>query len=141
MLLPAIDEIDIVQVDIMADALMPPGVRSLRQMLHATAVEVLLYLTQLHCQEMLDSLVTSLNLQVQRFKKRNPNFQVCQEIGQHSIFPPTQILNIAIQRQSLQPTVSEIIMPLSTKLCKLLKKSQLMKITTTTRTRPTHCSL
>ena len=31
----------LVQVDTMADALMPPGVRSLRQMLHATAVEVL----------------------------------------------------------------------------------------------------
>ena len=60
----------------MADVLMPPGVRSLRQMLHATAVEVLLYLTQLHCQEMLDSLVASLNLQYQRFKSRNPDFQV-----------------------------------------------------------------
>ena len=64
------------QVDTMADALMPPGVRSLRQMLHATAVEVLLYLTQLHCQEMLDSLVASLNLQYQKFLRRNPTFEV-----------------------------------------------------------------
>ena len=60
----------------MADALMPPGVRSLRQMLHATAVEVLLYLTQLHCQEMLDSLVASLNLQYQKYLRRNPSFKV-----------------------------------------------------------------
>ena len=32
----------ILQVDVLAEALMPPGVRSLRSMLHATAVEVLL---------------------------------------------------------------------------------------------------
>ena len=60
---------------------MPPGVRSLRQMLHSTAVEVLLYLTQLHCQEMLDSLVASLNLQYQRFKARNPSFQVSHSLA------------------------------------------------------------
>ena len=65
-----------VQVDLMAEVLMPPGVRSLRQMLHATAVEVLLYLTQLHCQEMLDSLVDSLNIQYHRFLQRNPLFSV-----------------------------------------------------------------
>jgi len=33
----------------MAGKLMPPGVRSLRYMLHATAVEVLLHLMPLHC--------------------------------------------------------------------------------------------
>lgn len=60
----------------MAEVLMPPGVRSLRQMLHATAVEVLLYLTQLHCQEMLDSLVDSLNTQFRKFMRRNPDFSV-----------------------------------------------------------------
>lgn len=60
----------------MADVLMPPGVRSLRMMLHSTAVEVLLYLTPLHCQDMLDSLVDSLNLQFRKFQRRNPSFQV-----------------------------------------------------------------
>lgn len=64
------------QADSMADALMPPGVRSLRMMLHATAVEVLLYLTPLHCQDMLDSLVDSLNLQFHKFQRRNPTFCV-----------------------------------------------------------------
>ena len=64
------------QVDTLADALMPPGVRALRQMLHATAVEVLLYLTQLHCQDMLDALVDSLNLQFHKFQRRNPGFDV-----------------------------------------------------------------
>ena len=64
------------QVDTMADVLMPPGVRSLRMMLHATAVEVLLYVTQLHCQDMLDSLVDSLNTQFHKFQRRNPGFAV-----------------------------------------------------------------
>jgi hypothetical protein len=68
------------QVDLMAEVLMPPGVRSLRQMLHATAVEVLLYLTQLHCQEMLDSLVDSLNTQYRKFMLRNPDFSVRRDL-------------------------------------------------------------
>ena len=45
-------------------------------MLHATAVEVLLYLTPLHCQDMFDSLTASLNLQFARFSARNPSFRV-----------------------------------------------------------------
>lgn len=64
------------QVDVLADALMPPGVRSLRSMLHATAVEVLLYLTPLHCQDMLSSLVGSMNAQFSKFMLRHPDFQV-----------------------------------------------------------------
>lgn len=66
----------VLQVDKLADTLMPPGIRSLRTMLHATAVEVLLYVTPLHCQEVLDSIVQSLNLQYRRFMKRNPEFKV-----------------------------------------------------------------
>ncbi len=54
---------------------MPPGVRSLRSMLHATAVEVLLYLTPLHCHDMLQSLVTALNSQFAKFMLRHPDFQ------------------------------------------------------------------
>jgi hypothetical protein len=50
--------------------------RSLRTMLHATAVEVLLYLTPLHCQDRFDSLTASLNLQFARFSARNPDFRV-----------------------------------------------------------------
>ena len=46
-----------VQVDRLAQSLMPANLRPLRSMLHATAVEVLLYLTPLHCQDMLDSVV------------------------------------------------------------------------------------
>ena len=82
-----------IQVDTMADALMPPGVRSLRQMLHATAVEVLLYLTQLHCQEMLDSLVASLNLQYQKFLRRNPSFKVLGKL--HGAAVPVLFSSIA----------------------------------------------
>lgn len=63
------------QIDVLADALMPPGVRSLRSMLHATAVEVLLYLTPLHCHDMLQSLVTAMNAQFAKFMLRHPDFQ------------------------------------------------------------------
>ena len=55
---------------------MPPGVRSLRNMLHATAVEVLLYLTPVHCHDMLCSLVEAMNAQFSRFMLRHPDFQV-----------------------------------------------------------------
>lgn len=56
---------------------MPAGVRGLRSMFHATAVEVLLYLTPIHCQDMLDSLTTSMNATFSAFMKRNPAFKVC----------------------------------------------------------------
>lgn len=56
---------------------MPAGVRNLRRMFHATAVEVLLYLTPVHCQDMLDSLTTSLNATFTSFMNRNPGFEVC----------------------------------------------------------------
>ena len=45
-------------------------------MFHATAVEVLLYLTPIHCQDMLDSLTTSMNATFSAFMKRNPAFKV-----------------------------------------------------------------
>lgn len=64
------------QVDAISEALMPAGVRGLRSMFHATAVEVLLYLTPVHCQDMLDSLTTSMNATYSSFMKRNPAFKV-----------------------------------------------------------------
>ena len=45
-------------------------------MFHATAVEVLLYLTPIHCQDMLDSLTISMNATFSAFMKRNPAFKV-----------------------------------------------------------------
>ena len=70
------DEVACLQVDDVAEKLMPPGVRSLRNMLHATAVEVLLYLTPVHCHDMLSSLVEAMNAQFSRFMLRHPDFQV-----------------------------------------------------------------
>jgi hypothetical protein len=64
------------QVDDIAEKLMPPGVRSLRSMLHATAVEVLLYMTPMHCHDMLCSLVQAMNTQYSKFRLRHPEFQV-----------------------------------------------------------------
>ena len=64
------------QVDILARVLMPPGIESLRSMLHATAVEVLLYLTPSHCHDMLTSLIGSMNATYTKFMRRNPGFKV-----------------------------------------------------------------
>ena len=64
------------QVDILAKLLMPPGIESLRSMLHATAVEVLLYLTPSHCHNMLTSLIASMNATYGKFMRRYPGFKV-----------------------------------------------------------------
>jgi hypothetical protein len=55
---------------------MPPGALFLRQILHATAVEVLLYLTPFIRADILDSLVSSLNSTYLKFRLRHPDFQV-----------------------------------------------------------------
>ncbi|KAL3144354.1 hypothetical protein ABBQ32_004110 [Trebouxia sp. C0010 RCD-2024] len=73
------------EVDAISEALMPSGVRGLRSMFHATAVEVLLYLTPVHCQDMLDSLTTSLNATFTSFMKRNPAFQGKVSVLAHSL--------------------------------------------------------
>ncbi len=44
-------------------------------MMHATAVEVLLYLTPRHCSAMLASLTEGMNRQYARFRLRHPDFQ------------------------------------------------------------------
>lgn len=64
------------QVDILARLLMPPGIEALRGMLHATAVEVLLYLTPSHCHDMLTSLIASMNSTYAKFMRRYPGFKV-----------------------------------------------------------------
>ena len=64
------------QVDILARLLMPPGIEALRGMLHATAVEVLLYLTPSHCHDMLTSLIASMNSTHAKFMRRYPGFKV-----------------------------------------------------------------
>lgn len=76
------------QVDSLAEALMPPGVKSLRSMLHATCVEVLLSLTPLHAQDMLDSLVAFLNAQHAKFMARNLDFKVCASADAAAVHEP-----------------------------------------------------
>ncbi|KAK9800186.1 hypothetical protein WJX73_006192 [Symbiochloris irregularis] len=72
-------------VDVIAEAIMPPGVRQLRSMLHATAVEVLLSLTPLHAQDMLDSLISFINVQHSKFLARHPDFKGNVSIMAHSL--------------------------------------------------------
>lgn len=73
------------EVDALAAALRPPGIASLRQVLHSTAVEVLLYLTPLHRAAVLGSLVASLNSAYSRFMLRNPEFRGKVSIVAHSL--------------------------------------------------------
>ena len=64
------------QLDTISEALMLPGVRSLRSVLHSTAIEVLLALTPRHLQSMMDSLIDFLNAQYAKFMARHPTFKV-----------------------------------------------------------------
>ena len=93
---------------------MPPGVRSLRAMLHATAVEVLLYLTPLHCHDMLSSLVEAMNAQFSKFMLRHPDFQVSSwgwtPLGQQQ-YP------CACARAMRQPACLDPCMPHSRRSC------------------------
>lgn len=73
------------EVDALAAALRPPGIPSLRQVLHSTAVEVLLYLTPLHRASVLSGVVASLNSAYARFMLRNPNFRGPVSIIAHSL--------------------------------------------------------
>lgn len=72
-------------VDSLAERLMPANLEALRGILHATAVEVLLYLTPLHCQDMVNSVVLSLNATYAKFIARNPSFTGKVSIVAHSL--------------------------------------------------------
>ena len=64
------------QVDRLAALIQPTNVHALRQMAHATVVEVLLYMSPVTRQRILDSLTDALNVMYHRFVHRNPGFQV-----------------------------------------------------------------
>jgi hypothetical protein len=61
---------------------------------------VLLYLTPLHCQDMLDSVVTSLNATVAKFMARNPSFTV-QMLLCHSAPCPAEASALTNAKSSL----------------------------------------
>ncbi len=73
------------EIDSLAASLMPPGISSLRHVLHSTAVEVLFYLTPMHRAAILDSVVNSLNVVYRKFINRNPGFQGKVSIFAHSL--------------------------------------------------------
>eukprot|EP00873_Tetraselmis_striata_P042671 jgi/Tetstr1/462935/TSEL_007883.t1 len=72
-------------VDTLAEKIMPGGIRSLRSIIHQSAVEVLLYLTPLHHRDMTTSMSNNLNDVYLRFIRRNPNFQGNVNIVAHSL--------------------------------------------------------
>jgi hypothetical protein len=73
------------EIDSLASSLMPPGIPSLRHMLHSTAVEVLFYLTPMHRAAILDSVVNSLNVVYRKFINRNPGFEGEVSLFAHSL--------------------------------------------------------
>jgi len=72
-------------VDAVARAAAPDTVGAIRSTMHATCVEVLLYMTPLHAQDMVDSLVAALNAQHARFVARHPGFGGAVSIVAHSL--------------------------------------------------------
>ena len=73
------------EIDGLASSLMPPGISSLRHVLHSTAVEVLFYLTPVHRRAILDSVVYSLNVVYSKFMARNPEFDGHISLFAHSL--------------------------------------------------------
>lgn len=73
------------EIDSLAASLMPPGIPSLRHVLHSTAVEVLFYLTPMHRAAILDSVVNSMNVAYRKFLNRNREFQGRVSIFAHSL--------------------------------------------------------
>lgn len=73
------------EIDGLAASLMPPGISSLRHVLHSTAVEVLFYLTPMHRAAILDSVVNSLNVVYRKFMIRNPDFEGRVSLFAHSL--------------------------------------------------------
>ena len=74
--------------------------RSLRSMMHATAVEVLLYLTPAHCSAMLASLAEGMNRQYARFRLRHPDFQAR---ARARMRPKLLIILCLLSRRERQP--------------------------------------
>eukprot|EP00892_Ulva_mutabilis_P006366 jgi/Ulvmu1/4100/UM019_0079.1 len=62
------------EADQVADSIMPEGARSFRQLAHNTCVEVLMYMSPSHAQNILDSVATNLNCTYLRFVRRHAEF-------------------------------------------------------------------
>lgn len=72
-------------VDAVAAGCAPAGSATIRGTMHATAVEVLLYLAPAHARDMICSLVKSLNSQWARFSARHPDFEGSVHVVAHSL--------------------------------------------------------
>lgn len=81
-------------MDRLAALIQPTNVHALRQMAHATVVEVLLYMSPSTRQRILDSLTDALNVIYHRFKHRNPAFQV--RASRHSFHVPSAVHTISL---------------------------------------------
>ena len=50
------------------------GIRGIRQIVNATVLDVLYYMSPVYCQDIVNSVCRSLNRQYARFRRRNPGF-------------------------------------------------------------------
>ncbi|KAL4854538.1 Phospholipase SGR2 [Chlorella vulgaris] len=73
-----------IEADHLSRQLMPPGIPALRQVLHSTVVEILLFMSH-HRAHIVSSLITSLNAAYLRFMRRNPRFKGTVSILSHSL--------------------------------------------------------
>ena len=72
-------------VDAVAAGCAPAGSATIRGTMHATVIEVLLYLAPAHARDMICSLVRSLNSQWARFSARHPDFDGSVHVVAHSL--------------------------------------------------------
>lgn len=62
------------QADRVADRIMPEGARTFRMLAHNTCVEVLMYMSPSHAQNIVDSVANNLNTTYLKFIRRHPEF-------------------------------------------------------------------
>ncbi|GAQ85140.1 unknown protein [Klebsormidium nitens] len=61
------------------------GIRGIRQIVNATVLDVLYYMSPVYCQDIVNSVCRSLNRQYARFRRRNPGFDGQVHIFGHSL--------------------------------------------------------
>jgi hypothetical protein len=60
--------------EMIIDDITMEGIRGIRQIVNATVLDVLYYMSPVYCQDIVNSVCRSLNRQYGRFRKRNPDF-------------------------------------------------------------------
>lgn len=69
--------------EMIIDDITMEGIRGIRQIVNATVLDVLYYMSPVYCQDIVNSVCRALNRQYARFRRRNPSFDGQVSVGFH----------------------------------------------------------